>query len=273
MKDSKNRIEKKAHLLWGQDLHHQTNAPVHYTQLAEIFKERWHHALQGNLLEIGCGSGSDLEFFSTQASLHGITAIDLGLNVAELAKKYQDRKDITVQQGNALSLEFQNSTFDMVYSFGVFHHTVDPVQCLREAYRVLKKEGVLFLYLYGAHEDNILKRVGIFLENFVMNLFSKIPYKHQSFFCLILSPVCWLIFAVPSNLLRLIGMEALAKKFPFYFGTHPFSLISDLKDRLMSPINHRFTQKKMQEILLANNFDEFDVVKTSAGLYIYAKKS
>lgn len=244
---------------------------MHYTQLAEIFKDRWRSSLSGNLLEIGCGSGSDLEFFSNQQLIKNIVAIDLGSNVDELAKKYNSRDDISVQQGNALSLKFKEGTFDTIYSYGVFHHTADPIKCLQEAHRVLKKGGKMFLYLYGSHENNIIKKIGVRVESFIMAVFSRMPYSLQSFLCYLMSPVCWFVFTVPSNLLRLIGLRVLAKKFPFYFGRHPFSLTSDLKDRLMSPINHRFTKKNLEQILLSNNFKSFDVVRTSAGLYVYAE--
>jgi SAM-dependent methyltransferase len=224
------------------------------------------------LLEIGCGSGSDLEFFSKQKSIDSIVAIDLGLNIIDLAQKYQNREDISVQQGNALSLKFKEETFDTIYSFGVFHHTADPIKCIQEAHRVLKRGGKMLLYLYSSHENNAIKRTGVVIESLIMKAFSRMSYALQSFFCYLMSPVCWLCFTLPSKVMKLVGLPVLAKKFPFYFGKHPFSLSQDLKDRLMSPINHRFTKKNLEQILLSNNFQPFEVVRTSAGLYVYAEK-
>ena len=125
--------------------------------------------------------------------------------------------------------------------------------------------GVLFFRRNG--------QAGVRIEGLIMMAFSRMPYTLQSFFCYLLSPVCWLSFTLPSKVLKLVGLPVLAKKFPFYFGGHPFSLSQDLKDRLMSPINHRFTKKNLQQILISNNFTLFDVVRTSAGLYVYAEKS
>jgi hypothetical protein len=81
-----------------------------------------------------------------------------------------------------------------------------------------------------------------------------------------------MFFSIPSRILKFFGFLVLAKKLPFYFGTHPFSLIPDLKDRLMSPINHRFTKLEMENLITLAGFDSFEVVKTSSGLYIYAVK-
>ena len=269
---NRNKIESKANRLWGNDLHKSNCAPAHCPQLESVFKEKWRDSLKGNLLEIGCGGGADLEIFSKTKEIKEITAIDLGENIEKLVERYEKRKDIKIRRGNALSLDFDDKKFDVIYSYGVFHHTSDPIKCISEAQRVLKNGGTLFLYLYSSHEDMLLKRVGIFLEKIIMKFFGYIPYSLQNLISILLSPICWVIFSIPSNLLKLFGFKTLSKKIPFYFGTHPFSLIGDLKDRLMSPINYRFSKHEMKKILESINFSLIEVVKTSAGLYIYAKK-
>jgi 2-polyprenyl-3-methyl-5-hydroxy-6-metoxy-1,4-benzoquinol methylase len=265
-------IENKAQQLWGKDLHKERSAPIHCSQLEDIFNDRWRDSLKGDLLEIGCGGGSDLEVFSKNQQLKTITAIDLGENIENLAEIYKQRKDINLKKGNALSLDFDSNRFDVIYSFGIFHHTSDPIKCISEANRVLRKNGVMFLYLYSSHENSLLKRIGIFFEKIIMKTFQYVPYSFQNIICVVLSPFCWVIFSIPSRLLGFCGISKLAKKFPFYFGTHPFSLIPDLKDRLMSPINHRFTKLEIEEILQSNNFSCSEVVDTSSGLYIYSVK-
>ena len=130
----------------------------------------------------------------------------------------------------------------------------------------------MFIYLYSCHEDLLLKRIGVIFEKIIMKFFSCIPYNLQNLICIMLSPFCWIFFSVPSNILKFFGFNTLAKKIPFYFGRHPFSLIEDLKDRLMSPINHRFSQIEMEKLLQSIKFSSFEIVKTSTGLYIFAKK-
>ncbi|MDB2370051.1 class I SAM-dependent methyltransferase [Gammaproteobacteria bacterium] len=269
---NKNEIETKSHLLWGQDLHKNNFVAPHSPQLESVFKEKWRDALKGDLLEIGCGSGSDIEIFSKIKEIKKITAIDLGENIEKLIKKYEEEQDIDISRGNALSLDFDDEKFDVIYSFGVFHHTSDPIKCISEAYRVLKTNGTIFLYLYSSHEDLLFKRIGIFLETIVMKFFGYIPYSFQNLICILLSPLCWVVFSIPSNMLKFFGFKNFSKKLPFYFGTHPFSLIGDLKDRLMSPINHRFSKSQIKKILESINFSLIEVVKTSSGLYLYAKK-
>ena len=269
---NRQKIENKARLLWGKTLHNEKINSAHCNQLEDIFKEKWTKALQGSLLEIGCGTGADLEVYSKNKKIQKITAIDLGDNIKKLSEKHKDKKDIYINKGNALSLKFENNEFDVVYSFGVFHHTADPIKCISEANRVLKSKGKLFLYLYSSHEDLLIKRIGILIETAIMKLLGFIPFSFQRLICTLLSPFCWLIFSVPSLTLKFLGFKFSAKKFPFYFGSHPFSLVNDLQDRLMSPINHRFSKLEMQSILKSLNFHASEVIKTSSGLYIYAEK-
>ena len=270
--NQRHKIESKANQIWGKDLHKNNSVPAHCSQLENIFKKKWRDSLKGDLLEIGSGSGSDLETFSKLKEIKTITAIDLGENIEKLAERYKERKDIDIRRGNALSLDFDSKKFNIVYSFGVFHHTSDPIKCISEAQRVLKKNGTIFLYLYSSHEDLLFKRMGIFFERIIMKFFGYIPYSFQNLICIMLSPLCWAMFSLPSNILKLFGFETLSRKVPFYSGTHPFSIIGDLKDRLISPINYRFSKLEMERILESINFSFFEVVKTSSGLYIFAKK-
>ena len=103
--NNRQKIESKSNRLWGKDLHKDNSVPAHCTQLENIFKQKWRDSLKGDLLEIGCGSGADLEIFSKLKEIKTITAIDLGENIEKLAERYKERKDIDIRRGNALSLD------------------------------------------------------------------------------------------------------------------------------------------------------------------------
>lgn len=269
---NKQNIEDIAKNLWGNDLHKDFIAPVHSVQFEEVFRNIWLNSLSGDLLEIGCGSGADLASFIKLDSFKTITAIDLGDNVLDLAETYKDSLNVDIQIGNAMNLKFQDNSFDMVYSFGIFHHTHSPLKCFSEAYRVLRDNGQIFLYLYSSHEKYFFKKIGIWLEKFLMKIIRLIPYKLQISICIFLSPICWIFFSIPAMFTAFIFGKTQAKKIPFYWGTHPFSLIPDLKDRLMSPINHRFSYLEIELILKNLNFKNYNIQEKASGIYIYAKK-
>ena len=49
---------------------------------------------------------------------------------------------------DAESLPFTSNTFDVVYSYGVMHHSPETAKCLHEAWRVLKPGGEARIMLY-----------------------------------------------------------------------------------------------------------------------------
>jgi ubiquinone/menaquinone biosynthesis C-methylase UbiE len=48
-------------------------------------------------------------------------------------------------------LPYADASFDLVYSWGVLHHTPNTQRALDEAHRVLKRDGTLKLMLYHRH--------------------------------------------------------------------------------------------------------------------------
>jgi ubiquinone/menaquinone biosynthesis C-methylase UbiE len=108
------------------------------------------------VLEIGCGPGVDsLQFARAGVQL---TAVDLSPNAVEMAKMNLAREGHTadIRVGNAEQLEFADGTFDVVYSVGVLHHTVDTQRSIDEVYRVLKPGGEAVLLLYNRRSWMVL---------------------------------------------------------------------------------------------------------------------
>jgi ubiquinone/menaquinone biosynthesis C-methylase UbiE len=102
----------------------------------------------GRLLEIGCGIGVD----SIQLSRCGfhVTGLDLTDSAIEVARQFADTRGVEVDfdVGNGEQLEFDDETFDAVYSFGVLHHTPAIESAVAEVRRVLKPGGTAYVMLY-----------------------------------------------------------------------------------------------------------------------------
>jgi SAM-dependent methyltransferase len=70
---------------------------------------------------------------------------------------------------NAEKIEFEDNTFDIVFSHGVIHHSPAITDIIKEIYRVLKKDGNAIIMLYHKNSLNyqvsikIIRRIGIFL--------------------------------------------------------------------------------------------------------------
>jgi ubiquinone/menaquinone biosynthesis C-methylase UbiE len=100
------------------------------------------------LLEIGHGIGSDLLTFAEAGA--EVCGVDITEEHHRLAKRNFEvhGREVDLRLGDAASLDFPDASFDVVYSFGVLHHTPDTVRCISEAYRVLRPGGVLILGMY-----------------------------------------------------------------------------------------------------------------------------
>lgn len=100
------------------------------------------------VLEIGVGLGADHQSFGQAgAILHGV-------DLTERAIAHTQRRfDIlglksTLQVADAENLPFEDDRFDVVYSWGVLHHTPDTPKAVDEVFRVLKPGGTARIMIY-----------------------------------------------------------------------------------------------------------------------------
>ena len=100
-------------------------------------------------LDAGCGTGV---CSLALAQLAGeVAAIDLSRGSLDTARRLaaeRGRTNINFQQGSLLNLPFADGSFDLVFSWGVIHHTDDPLGALDELVRVLRPDGTLVLAVY-----------------------------------------------------------------------------------------------------------------------------
>lgn len=101
-----------------------------------------------NLLEVGCGMGTDSLVFAQEG--FDITGIDLAPAHLELAEGLFKHYHLTgsFMEGNAENLPFHDHRFSCVYSLGVLHHTLNIGKAIQEIYRVLSPEGRAVIILY-----------------------------------------------------------------------------------------------------------------------------
>ncbi len=103
------------------------------------------------VLEVGVGQGTDLvQFAKGGAEVSGIdiTQRHLELAARNFAVRHMHAK---LAYATAAAIPFESDFFDVVYSFGVLHHTNNTVRCLSECHRVLKPGGELILGLYHTY--------------------------------------------------------------------------------------------------------------------------
>ena len=104
------------------------------------------------VLEIGCGLGTDTEQFARAGA--SVVAVDLSDESLELAKKriqirgLSDSVAFVNANAEVLSTEVAPEEFDLVYSFGVLHHTPNPMNAYRELTKFMGPSSVGKIMVY-----------------------------------------------------------------------------------------------------------------------------
>lgn len=130
-----------------------------FTNRIVIFNKIFKEEQSRTLLDVGTSGGALLDVASKSGwKVQGIEPF------LEDVKKCQ-AKGHDVVQGYAESLPYADNTFDVVHTSHVFEHLEDPLLAAREAYRVLKPGGLLFIEVpnqldnFGFHRDMFLRNV------------------------------------------------------------------------------------------------------------------
>lgn len=111
------------------------------------------------VLDIGFGMG----YFLFEASERKLGLIGFGIDinkksvifVKKIAKK--NRKKIYFEIGNGYNLPFYDDTFHVVICSHVLEHVKEPKKVLKEIYRVLKKNGEVWIGTPSKNYDSIPK--------------------------------------------------------------------------------------------------------------------
>jgi SAM-dependent methyltransferase len=104
------------------------------------------------ILDVGCGTGANLEMLSQFGAAEGV-------DVSDDALEFCLRKGLNAQKGLAETLPFADDTFDLTTALDVVEHLDDDVAGLKELYRVTKKGGYslifvpAFMWLWGVQDD------------------------------------------------------------------------------------------------------------------------
>lgn len=101
------------------------------------------------VLEVGVGLGTDfVQFARAGAEAVGVDLTEAAVESVRL-RLSSEGLEADVRVADAESLPFPDAGFDLVYSWGVLHHTPDTTRALAEIRRVLRPDGEARIMLYS----------------------------------------------------------------------------------------------------------------------------
>ena len=109
------------------------------------WRKKFFAPLKGNILDVGIGTGKNIEFYDKEAKVIGIDFSEKMLEKAKEKLIKTDTKNITLKHMDAENLHFKDNSFDYVVTSCVFCSVPNPIKGLKEIRRVLKPTGRLIM--------------------------------------------------------------------------------------------------------------------------------
>jgi SAM-dependent methyltransferase len=101
------------------------------------------------VLEVGVGAGADfLQWVRAGADAHGIDLTPEGIHHARERLAAYGLRAADLRVADCEALPYADDTFDLVYSWGVVHHTPDTRRAVAEIVRVCRPGGRVKLMIY-----------------------------------------------------------------------------------------------------------------------------
>ena len=117
-----------------------------------------------DVLEIGCGLGTMAVNFARLGARY--TGIELSSKTLDLCRQRFDVYGLSGKfyEGNAEDLDsfLPHKTYDLVYSWGVIHHTPNPTKVIDQIRRYVKPDGTVKIMVYATNSwKNYMIQAGL----------------------------------------------------------------------------------------------------------------
>lgn len=149
-----NKYFEEAKLIFeGKKGSHRDNNYIHDLKIIKKFKPI------GRFLDIGTNMG----FFLRKAQnfnweLFGVEPSPI---LSEMARKYFN---LNVKTSFLENSEFESDYFDIITMIDIFEHITNPNEFLKEVYRILKNDGILFIKVPNGNYNKLKFKISTLLK-------------------------------------------------------------------------------------------------------------
>ncbi len=104
------------------------------------------------VLEVGIGAGTDfIQWVRSGCIAYGMDLTEEAVKNTQIRLDLEDLKAKDLIVADAENIPYPEAVFDLVYSWGVIHHSQDTFKALDEIIRVTKSGGIIKLMIYNRY--------------------------------------------------------------------------------------------------------------------------
>lgn len=170
-----------------------------YTKLINVFWNLIHPKENEKIVDFGCGTGAFISRLQKWSEKKNVYLEFTGVDISPKCISYAQTlfKNINFVLGDIEDTKFPDNSFDIVIFFCVLHHFNDFSKCVKEAFRIQKQGGRVFIFepnkknpimwLYRDKKSPLYSNKGITVNERLLtvdeirDIFTKVGYKIKLF--------------------------------------------------------------------------------------------
>lgn len=199
--------------------------------------------------DMGCGSGRWAAIVANKVG--HLCCIDPSSAIEVAKQRLSQFDNVTFYKSSVDDNVLPANSQDFGYSLGVLHHLPDTKQGLSECVKMLKPGAPFLVYLYYSFDNrSTLFRLIWGLSNLLRKLVCKLPAPLKSLVTNMIGYAVYFPLARASYLLDKMGINTDNIPLSYYKNRSLFTMITDSRDRFGTPLEHRFSRKEIEKMML-----------------------